>query len=69
MSTTSALSPASAMPRMKSPASAATNRAFSTPLCRALSRASRMADSTESTPTTSAAPRLAATSPMVPVPQ
>ena len=43
--------------------------AFSTPLWRAFSRASRMAESTESTPVTFAAPRLAATRPIVPVPQ
>lgn len=69
MSTTSTCSPPAAASRMKAPASPTTNRAFSTPLCRAFSRASRMADATESTPTTCAAPCLAATRPMVPVPQ
>ena len=54
---------------MKSVASAATKRALAMPLCLALSRASAMAEATESTPITCAAPRVAATSPMVPVPQ
>ena len=54
---------------MKSVASPATNSAFSTPLWRAFIRASRIADSTESTPITRAAPDFAATRPIVPVPQ
>ena len=54
---------------MKAVASAQTNVALATPLCCAFCRASRMAASTLSTPITRCAPRLAATSPIVPVPQ
>ena len=58
-----------AMSRMNAPASATAKRALSTPLWRAFCRASRMEDSTQSTPVTCAAPMEAATRPMVPVPQ